>query len=156
MLKKLNGIIYAYIAIIIFVLVIFYQTLHLYYLTSKIIPFILCMVVFILTIAGIVNEFCKIKTDGIDKKCVEEQPRNKSQKSMLECALYVFILAFLIYALGFLMAMPIFMLAYIKYNGGSWVESIITAIVVSGMVYTIFDLILRTDLYHGKVFILLG
>lgn len=157
MLKKLNGVIYAYIAIIIFVLAIFYQTLHLYYFTSKIIPFILCLGVFVLTIVGIINELQKIRTTDTDKKSVEKkQPKDKSQKSMLECALYVFILAFLIYALGFLVAMPVFMLVYIKYNGGGWVESVVTAVVVSGVVYVVFDLILQTNLYQGKLFILLG
>ena len=154
MLKKLNGVIYAYIFIIVFVLVIFYQTLYLYYFTSKIIPFILCALVFILTIIGIIMEVLKInQKPRVTEEKGNAVPESKTQRGMLECTIPVFIMALLIYGLGFLIAIPLFILVYIRYNGGRWLEAISTAILTTGAVYVVFNLVLKTDLYPGKLFL---
>ena len=154
MLKKLNGLIYAYIAIIIFVLVIFYQTLRLHFFTSKIIPFILCALVFILTVIGIVDEVLRMNQNAkaAEKKDGAPVPESKTQKGMLECTIPVFIMAFLIYTLGFWVAIPLFLLVYIKYNGGRWLEAISAAIITTGAVYVIFSLVLKATLYPGRLF----
>lgn len=161
MLKKLNGIFYVYIFIIIFVLVIFYQTLHLHYFTSKIVPFILCIAVFALTMAGIISELLQMRKNKATTLVLHAKDRDKEteedkpQKGMLTSTLWVFVLALLIYLFGFLIAMPVFILAYMKcHGGGSWLESIITAITASGVIYVVFVLLLEADLYEGKLFIL--
>ena len=153
MLKKLNALIYAYIVIIIFVAVIFYQTLRLHFTFSKIIPFFLCVLVFILTVIGIINEVYKIKQNAGTAEKKGDAPGSKTQKGMLVCTIPVFILAFLIYTLGFWIATPLFISVYIKYNGGRWLEAITTAVITTGTIYVVFELILKAHLYPGMLFL---
>ena len=162
MLKNLNGVLCSYIVILIFVLAIFYQTLHLFYNTSKIIPFIICIGVFLLTIAGIVIELKKVhnnrKAVPVSEEMSHKQKtvKDKPGKSMIECVLWVFGAALVIYLLGFSISIPLFMLVYMKCNGGSWLESIITSILVSSIIYVVFNMVLNANLYEGKLFVLFG
>ncbi|HSM42770.1 MAG TPA: tripartite tricarboxylate transporter TctB family protein [Afifellaceae bacterium] len=56
-------------------------------------------------------------------------------------------------AIGFLLAVPLFVFAYMVVNGKRPVgESLITALVVFGFVYIVFEVLLDYHLYRGALF----
>ena len=57
-----------------------------------------------------------------------------------------------IYLVGFLIAVPLFVVAYLKLNSRRWLISIGMAAAVAIFIYGIFVVVLRVDLYPGLVF----
>lgn len=57
-----------------------------------------------------------------------------------------------IYVLGFIIAIPLFVLAYVKRQGQSWPMAIGLAIIVIAFIYGAFQLGLKAPLYRGLVF----
>ena len=57
-----------------------------------------------------------------------------------------------IYLLGFLIAVPLLVFTYMKQHGTSWLLTIIFTVIVPALVYSIFELLLRIDLYQGLLF----
>ena len=160
MLKKMTGTLWAYIVILLFTGQIFYQSCQLHYFSSKVIPIIICILVFLLTLLGIAVEVRSI-AKGIRVKVVaadEElgEMAEKTQRGLFECTAVVFIFVFLILAVGFLVAVPLFIIGYIKRNGGKLSTAIISAVLMTLFVHVMFNMVLEADLYHGKLFLLLG
>ena len=61
-----------------------------------------------------------------------------------------------IYLLGFMVAIPVFVCAYMKSHEVRWRASIITGVLISAFCYVVFVLILERELYPGEIFICLG
>ncbi|MFC1945323.1 tripartite tricarboxylate transporter permease [Chloroflexota bacterium] len=59
----------------------------------------------------------------------------------------------LVYMVGFLIAVPVFILLYIKFSGRkSWLNTLITAAIMGGFVYFGFEVMMRTDMFKGILF----
>lgn len=58
-----------------------------------------------------------------------------------------------VYLIGFLLAIPIFVLSYLKQHGRSWSMSIGLAAGVTAMIYGMFELGLQVHLYRGLIFL---
>jgi len=159
MRKRLNGTLCAYVVILLFTSLIFYQSFQLRYLVSKIIPLILCIMVYILTFAGMIVELRAIAKKQRREIVIDEdlgEKVKKPAKSMLECTAVVYILAAMIIIFGFLVASPIFVFGYILYNGGKLKTAVIAAACITIFVHLLFNVLLQADLYHGKLFLFLG
>ena len=61
-----------------------------------------------------------------------------------------------IYLLGFIVAIPVFVCAYMKSHEVRWRASIITGMLISAFCYVVFVLVLEREMYPGKIFICLG
>ena len=57
-----------------------------------------------------------------------------------------------IYLVGFLIAVPLFVIAYLKLNSRRWLISIGMAAAMAIFIYGIFVVVLRVDLYPGLIF----
>lgn len=64
--------------------------------------------------------------------------------------------AFTIYLLGFTIALPLYICAYMKSHGAPWLASIMTRVFMSVFCYVIFVLILDMQLYQGEIMNRLG
>ena len=53
------------------------------------------------------------------------------------------------------MSIPLFILVYMKAHGARWHTSIITAILTGGIVYGLFVMLLKMNLYEGILFLML-
>jgi hypothetical protein len=62
----------------------------------------------------------------------------------------VFMLA--VWTFGFLIVIPLFAFAYLKWRKRSWFVSISFAIIAVIIVYLVFELALRSELYRGLIF----
>ncbi|MFC1945490.1 tripartite tricarboxylate transporter TctB family protein [Chloroflexota bacterium] len=58
-----------------------------------------------------------------------------------------------IYIVGFIVAIPSFILAYMKTRGVSWLTSIISAVVITGIVYAVFIQLFNIHLYEGLIYL---
>ncbi len=62
---------------------------------------------------------------------------------------------FAIYLLGFLMAIPLALLVYMKMQGRPWLPTVTFTVLFSLCIYAVFELALKSDLYSGLLFSLL-
>ena len=160
MLKRMTGTLWAYVVILAFTGVIFYQSWQLHYFLSKIIPIIICLLVFLLTFWGIAIEARSI-AKGIRMKAVAADEElgdiaKNPQKGLFKSIAIVIAFTVLILVVGFLVATPLFIIGYVKYNGGTLRTAILSAALMTLFVHVLFNIILKADLYHGKLFLLLG
>ena len=58
----------------------------------------------------------------------------------------------IIYFLGFFIAIPLLLLAYIKLRGRSWVATITIAVITTALIYGVFEFSLKADLWKGLIF----
>jgi hypothetical protein len=55
----------------------------------------------------------------------------------------------LIYVLGFLVAIPLYIVVFLKANDTVWITSVIIAGVVTGIIYGMFEVLLERQLWRG-------
>jgi len=58
-----------------------------------------------------------------------------------------------IYLVGFVIATPVFVVAYMKRHGASWFAGITTAVIYTIIIYVVFNFTLKADLYKGIILI---
>ena len=88
------------------------------------------------------------KADAID----EESPESEVgwRENLVAFAwLSGFLVA--IYLLGFLTSILLFIFLYMKLNRRGWTSSIITAVLATALIYLIFVVVLRADLFPGII-----
>jgi len=61
-----------------------------------------------------------------------------------------------IYLLGFLIAIPLFILSYMKWLGTGWRVAITFTLIIPAIIYSAFEVGLHIDLYRGLLLIWLG
>lgn len=61
-----------------------------------------------------------------------------------------------IYLVGFIIAIPFYICAYMKSHGARWPVSIMTAVSMSAFCYVVFVLVLEMNLYPGAIITRLG
>ncbi len=153
--ERLNPDAYFLILLSILMLIVITISLRMEYVSSKALPLIFAFVILLLSLIQLGKELDirKQKPVGANKvsgeaaKVEGERPRY----AIVVGWLFGFILA--IYFLGFLIAMPLFIISYMKYNRARWSASIIVAILTAAPIYILFELILHVDLYPGILFL---
>ena len=140
-----------------FTLIIFCFSLTYQRLETKLLPLILSGIIFILAIVEIGKEIRGVKilnTSERDKKM------NRGNTALLSSYLSVcaWLIGFFtaIYMVGFLIAIPLFIIFYLVYKGKGWTSSVIIAGLTTALTWSGFSLILGVRLYTGVVFELLG
>ena len=131
----------------------------------KLLPIGVSSIVLILTALILWKEIvAKAKTPRVDAAATivkDETPRamqeqvakdikteGESQRFGLSLAWIVgFFLG--IYLLGFIIAMPLFIAAYLKRQRRGWLTSISFAVIVTSVLYGVFELVLQAGLYPG-------
>ncbi len=58
------------------------------------------------------------------------------------------------YLIGFLLSIPLFSFSYVKVHGVGWLKSVVFAILLVAVLYIIFVIGLRVELYRGLLFLL--
>ncbi|MFC1893793.1 tripartite tricarboxylate transporter TctB family protein [Chloroflexota bacterium] len=60
--------------------------------------------------------------------------------------------ALFIYLLGFLIAVPLYTLFYMKQRGSRWLGAFVTAVLFTAIIYIVFEVALGVILYKGVLF----
>ena len=127
---------------------------------SRRIPVIIGIAVFVLATIALINELrTKKKTPGneqevpgYNKEIPSDEEAQPSLASYWRTGAWVCGLGLAIYLVGFLVAIPLFIITFLKVNGTGWWRSIIISVVTSGCIYGIFEYLLKFELYRGVFF----
>jgi len=119
------------------------------YKSIKILPMIIGSIVFVLAAIALVRELrSKKETRGPEEAT--------SLHSYWSTGAWMVALALAIYLIGFLIAIPLFIIAYLKIQGRGWLKGIIIAGITTPLLYAVFELSLQVRLYRGLLFSLGG
>jgi len=158
-MKKLSGSSYSLIIIMVVMLVIIGLSLRLHYVASKVLPVGVSIIVFVLAAVELWKGISA--RSGVEATVIESEASAK-EKAGIEGRKYLPIGAWLagcclaIYLIGFIIASLLFVLLYMKWYGSRWVTAIISAVLFTGIIYSVFELILEVDLYPGLLRTWLG
>ncbi|MFH0914788.1 MAG: tripartite tricarboxylate transporter TctB family protein [Chloroflexota bacterium] len=157
-MKKLSGLAYVYIVIMVIMLVVIIFSLTMPRLSSKLLPIIIGGLVLVLTAFALRQEL----TRAMPEAAATAEQKDEGKKSGGDLKGYLLNGTWLagfalgIYTLGFLISMPVFVLAYMRWLGTRWRTAGIFAIVTSALIYGIFEQGLDIELHRGWLLVWLG
>ena len=157
---KSKGNAYFLIIIMVIMLAIIIQALRMEFYTSKLLPLILGTTVFILAAIGLAQEFmAERKPEAPPDTAAPVDVVDKVEPGLrqhLPIASWIFGLALAIYLFGFIITIPVFIIAYMKSQGVRWLITILSAVLMTAFIYGGFAVLLRVELYRGLLFSWLG
>lgn len=123
----------------------------------KFFPLILSATLVVLCIAEFFRASMeKTKKEQAEKE-LEEGEQSKENKESLKKVFMGFLwLAFIplvTYLLGFYVSMPLFTFLFLRYKKASWKITIILTVIMFCIVFFLFGLLLRMNLYKGFIYI---
>lgn len=153
---KIRGISYFFIIIMTIMLAVIGLSLRMEYFESKLLPLIIGSMIFILAAIELRKEARRCKPEAArDEPGRREKSREELRGYLLSGAWVVgFVLT--IYLVGFIIAIPLLILSYMKSHGISWLATIIFAVLTTGIIYGIFISALRLELHRGLIITWLG
>lgn len=123
------------------------------YLQAKLSVIASALVVLVLSLVQLVRELRlkKGKRDASEAEAARPDIDASTSQYALEAA-WMAGFALTIYLLGFIIAIPIYICAYMKLHGTKWPVAIITGVLMAAFSYGIFVLALEMKLYPGVFF----
>jgi bacteriorhodopsin len=158
-MRTLRSSIYSLIVVIVLMVAVIGLSLRLAYFASKLLPVVIASMVLLLAVIDLVME---IKAEHSPKAPETAAKTGAGGKTGVKASKYFRYVSWLvgfslaIYMVGFLIAIPLFVGAYMKRHGSHWLGTVTTAILYTGIIYAVFDLALKADLYKGKLLMWLG
>lgn len=117
---------------------------------SKMLPIVAASFVFILSAIQLYKE---IITKEIKNSETDNEQTGTKGASFSSVLGWVLGFPLIIYFLGFFIAIPLFLITYIKLRGRTWASAITIAVITTAMIYGIFEFTLKSDLWKGLIFI---
>ena len=149
---KVKGSSYFYIVIMGVMLFVIATALMMEYFESKLLPLVIGGAVFILAAIGLSSEISarsRQETAITDREVSEKKETRENWHGYMANGGWVAGFCLVIYLLGFIIAIPLFILAYMKSHGTRWFVAITFAILLPTLIYSIFELALGINLYRG-------
>ena len=156
---KLRGSSYFFIVIMVIMLVIIGLSLRMEHFESKLLPLIIGTAVLILAVIGLGREILaggERQITTTEGEATTREETGEGWRGYLFAGAWVVGFFLAIFLLGFLIAIPIFILAYMKLHGTRWLVAIAFAILTPLLIYGIFELALAVILYRGLLLSWLG
>lgn len=136
--KKLTADSYSYIAVIIIGLVIIALSVGMPYYESKLLPLIFGGGILVLSVIGLWRNIKTQSSESVGIKLGQLLP-------------LAWMVGFLLvaYLLGFLIAVPLFILSFMKTHGIGWRKTIISSIITTAVIFAIFEIAMGLELHRG-------
>ena len=156
-MKKLSTGAYILISIMVVMLASIAELLRFESFATKVMPIAVSSSVFVLAAMQLWQE---IRGKGSAKPGVADDESNIEEENKAEGRQYLPIAAWLvgfalaIYIIGFYVASLLLILFYMRQNGSRWPSAIILAVLSTAILYSVFELALRTDLHQGLLSLL--
>ena len=155
-MKKMRGSSYFFIVLMVMALVVIVPSLGLEDMKSQLLPIMMGGIVFVLSAVALVRELLakdkpEVTATGGEKSGREEAGEGLRGHLPIGAWVVGFVLG--IYLLSFMIAIPIFILAYMKSHGVGWIRAIIFAVLIAAIVYGVFEFALQVELHRGLLFI---
>jgi hypothetical protein len=154
-MKKLSASAYTLIVLMAVMLVVIAVSLRFQYFATKMLPLLIASAVFVLAALQLGKE---ISTKGEPERTAAEDEDSIGEETRVEGRQYLPSLAWIvgftlaIYLVGFIVAIVLFVLFYMKLHGSSWLAAVISAVLFTAIIYSVFALALGIDLYPGLLF----
>ncbi len=149
-MKRLSELAYVYLAIVVVTLVFIISALLEEMFATKLVPLLIASPVFALSLIGLIWEiFAKGKLES------EEETKLKL-RDYLRVMGWILGFGLAIILVGFFIAIPLFVLGYMKTHGIGWLTAIIYAAVLTVAVWGIIELGFNIILYRGLLLQALG
>ena len=154
-MRKLRGSSYSLILVMVVMLAFIGLSLRLVYFASKLLPLLIGSIVLVLAAIALARE---IKAGhSLEEGIATTNETGVGEKTSAEVGKYSGIAAWIIgfflsiYVLGFIIATLLFVGVYMKRHGSKWPETVITAVIFTGIIYAVFDLAFKAELYKGQL-----
>jgi small-conductance mechanosensitive channel len=126
---------------------------------SKFLPLVICGILLILAIAGLRKEILK----GHDQDETLRENENAGIEDSKENKLGGYLIgggcvlgfSVAVYIFGFLVAIPLFIIFYLKTHETGWLVTILYAAIITVIIYAVFELGLDIVLYRGVLLALI-
>ena len=157
---KLSGNSYFLIVIMVIMLVVIGLSLGMEGIKSKLLPLIIGGTTFVLASIGLAKEISAKGEPGATVAGGQTDRGEGGKKGGLIRYLRIgawvvgFFLA--ISLLGYIIAIPLFVLSYMRSHGTRWLVAIIFGVITPVFIYSLFEFVLGADLYRGLLFAWLG
>ena len=149
---------YVYIGVMVLMLIIIGNALTMVYFSSKMLPLIISGAIFVLAAMQLSRELL-VKERAKVTEPEEVTGGGERRETWYGYGLvgtYVVGFFLVIYLINFIVAIPLFICTYMKTHDTSWRVAAITAVVITALIYLIFELALDLALYQGLLFKVLG
>ena len=140
---------YFLISLITLMFIILIVSFNFRYFEAKLLPMVVAGIILILACVELYRERSKQQRQSPDQDTTFEL-RKIIQKYLFE-ATWVLGLFFAVFLFGFLLAIPAFILFYLKIHQKPWKVSIIVSIVTTAVLYGSFQYLLQAGLYQGFI-----
>ena len=126
-------------------------------LKMKLLPLIICGLIFILSTIELIKEVSNRKKIGGEAKVTAEELEVGAEASsnirgdMIGFAWFLGLII-AVCLIGFLISVPLFIVVYLQLHGCKWRTSIMTSAVMITVIYLTFIQFLQADLYGGIFF----
>jgi hypothetical protein len=152
MTKKEN--IISYVVCIAIALVFGITSLTYQYFVAKIVPLITCGLVILLAGIGILTEVRKQKRAGEPepKKVTSDEEARETWPRYARTGIWLVGLFIAIFIFGFLIAIPVFLFAYLMIYKTRWYVALSITVITSGILYAVFVVLLKVSVYKGLIF----
>ena len=154
-MRKLSGSSYSFILVAIAMLSVIGSSRGLLSFASKLLPLIISSIVLLLAIIGLAREMkvgASLKRTAVSAgEGGTGEKKNAGIREYSGISAWILGYSLAIYLVGFLTANLLFVGAYMKRHGSTWFETVMTAVIFTGVIYAVFDLAFNTDLYKGQL-----
>ena len=150
---KSRGNFYFLIFVIVAMLAVFILSALQKYYESKLLPMIISGIVLILAGIGLGREMAGGgATRG--KKVDEDQMivSGSEWRRILLALTWLTGFILIVFLIGFIVAIPIFVAAYMKTHGTKWFTAITFAVISTAFMYGVFEIAMKVTLYRGILF----
>ena len=161
-MRRLSGLAYFYIIIIAFILLQIVLAVPMRFLSSKLVPLTVALPLFVVVVIGFVREVkgrgdreAKMETDPTEGEG-GIAPKLHPLRAYLPITVWTLGFAIGVYVIGMVVAIPVFILSYMKSHGIGWRTSIIAASLTTASVWALFEIVLYIELYRGLLLEALG
>ena len=147
--------IYIYVGVIFIMLIYVSMSLMMEYLGSKLLPLIISTSAIVLAGIGIAKNTAGInskKTIVIQNGGTNEKESRESWRRYFFTFYWLIGLLVAVYFIGFTISVPLFIFCYMKGHRTRWKTAIISAILVGGIIYGVFGLLLGINMLEGIIF----
>jgi hypothetical protein len=120
---------------------------------SKFLPLVICGTILILAVAGLRKEHLKADAPEETQKGNDSHPKDDveglSRAGYLLGGGCVLGFSVAVYLVGFIVSIPLFIIAYLKTHHTGWFITIVYAAIITVVIYVVFELGLDIVLYRG-------
>jgi len=145
----------SYVVVIVLSLAFIGLSLVMEYTQSKILPLIISGIIVLLAAIGLSQEITvRHKPETTSATDIEEGGEAAGESWLQYARVGAWIVGFFlaVYLLGFIPAIFLFLLSFMKAHGTKWLIATISAVLTTAIVYGLFVTLLKVYLYEGILF----